>query len=213
MNDRRDDQLIAFCLDLALTAQSDPAHDLGHLTRVLAMAHKIARSEGAHDARVLTASAILHDLVNLPKDHPDRAKASTLSAAAAVKALADQGFSADQLDAIAHAIAAHSYSAAIPPQSPEARALQDADRLDALGAIGIARMFAVSGALGRKLYDPRDPMALARGLDDKSFALDHFQTKLLGLSQTMQTATGREIAEERADWMHSFRTRLLREIG
>lgn len=206
------DALTRFCLDLALHQGADPAHDLGHLTRVLAMSRRIAMNEGPHDARVLTAAACLHDLVNLPKDHPDRARASTLSAEAAVKALADQGFSDDQLQGIAHAIAAHSFSAGIPPRTPEARALQDADRLDALGAIGIARMFAVSGQLGRTLYDPRDPMALNRDLDDKSFALDHLETKLFRLAATMQTPTGRALAEERAEWMYSFRTRLLTEI-
>jgi uncharacterized protein len=213
MNSRGLEELSQFCLNLALGAGCDPAHDLGHLRRVLSMARRIAGAEGAHDARVLTASALLHDLVNLPKDHPDRAKASTLSADAAVKALAGKDFSDDQLQSIAHAIAAHSYSAAIPPQTPEARALQDADRLDALGAIGLARMFAVSGGLGRALYDPEDPMALNRALDDKAFALDHLETKLFGLALTMQTETGRAIAEERAEWMHSFRTRLLSEIA
>jgi uncharacterized protein len=205
------DALSRFCLDLALGGETDPAHDLGHLRRVLTMARRIAGAEGAHDARVLTAAALLHNLVNLPKDHPDRAQASTLSSQAAVKALAGMGFSDIQLQSVAHAIAAHSYSAAIPPQTPEARALQDSDRLDALGAIGIARMFAVSGRLGRTLYDPQDPMALDRDLDDKAYALDHLETKLFGLVSSMQTATGREIAEERADWMHSFRTRLLSE--
>lgn len=205
--------LSRFCLERALTDSSDPAHDHGHLQRVLKMARNIALDEGPHDARVLTAAALLHDLVNLPKDHPDRSRASTLSAELAVKALANQGFSGDELQSIAHAIAAHSFSAGIPCQTPEARALQDADRLDALGAIGIARMFAVSGSLGRALFDPLDPMALTREWDDKRFALDHLETKLFGLVQTMQTATGRALAEERAEWMHSFRTRLLSEIA
>lgn len=114
---------------------------------------------------------------------------------------------------MAHAIAAHSFSAGIAPETHEARILQDADRLEALGAIGLARMFAVSGLMGGQLYDPEDPLAQHRPLDDRAYALDHLEVKLFPLVETMQTATGREIAEERADWVAAFRSRLLREIG
>ena len=115
--------------------------------------------------------------------------------------------------AVAHAIAAHSFSAGIAPETPEARILQDADRLEALGAIGLARMFLISGRMGGGIVDMDDPMALHRPLDDKAFALDHLEVKLLGLPATMQTRTGRLMAEERAEWMMSFRSRLLAEIG
>ena len=122
-------------------------------------------------------------------------------------------FPADKLEAVAHAIAAHSFSAGIVPETHEARILQDADRLEALGAIGLARLFAVAGQMGAQLYDPADPLAQRRALDDKAFALDHLEVKLFPLVETMQTATGREIAEERAEWVAAFRSRLLREIG
>ena len=127
--------------------------------------------------------------------------------------LAAMGFPDAKLPAVHHAIAAHSFSARIAPETVEARILQDADRLEALGAIGIARMFAVTGQVGGGLFDPEDPMALRRPLDDRRFALDHLEVKLFGLVETMQTATGRAIAAERAEWMASFRTRLLSEIG
>jgi uncharacterized protein len=165
------------------------------------------------DPQVLMAACFFHDLVNLPKDAPNRAEASTLSAQAAVTFLRGDGFPVAKLDAVAHAIAAHSFSAGIAPETPEARILQDADRLEALGAIGIARMFHVAGQMGGGLFDADDPMALQRGLDDRRFALDHLQTKLLRLPETMQTEPGRAMAEERADWLMSFRTRLLSEIG
>jgi uncharacterized protein len=90
--------------------------------------------------------------------------------------------------------------------------LQDADRLDALGAIGIARMFVIAGQMGGGMVDPDDPMALRRPLDDRRFALDHLQTKLLKLPEMMQTRMGRILAEERAEWTMSFRTRLLAEM-
>lgn len=192
---------------------ADGAHDLGHLARVWTNARAIALDEAAVDWPVLEAAVWFHDLVNLPKDSPDRARASTLSARAAVEFLRADGLPADKLEAVAHAIAAHSFSAAIPPETTEARILQDADRLEALGAIGLARMFLISGRMGGGIVDMDDPMAQHRPLDDKRFALDHLEVKLLGLPDTMQTRAGRAMAEERAEWMMSFRTRLLAEIG
>jgi uncharacterized protein len=91
--------------------------------------------------------------------------------------------------------------------------LQDADRLEALGAIGLARMFAVSGALGRALFDPVDPLARNRALDDGAFALDHLETKLFRLAATMQTEEGRGMAAERVEFLRAFRSRLLDEIA
>jgi len=195
----------------------DGAHDLGHLARVWANARRIAAEEAARgvavDWDVLEAAVWFHDLVNLPKDHPDRARASTLSAQAAVGILRQEGFDPARLPAVAHAIAAHSFSAGIAPETAEARILQDADRLEALGAIGLARMFVVAGAMGRAILDPDDPMAEARPLDDRAFALDHLETKLLRLPALMQTPSGRRLAEERADWLRGYRDRLLREMG
>ena len=191
----------------------DGAHDLGHLARVWANACAIADAEGGADREVLLAAVMFHDAVNLPKSSPDRAQASTLSAQAAVAFLQATDFPADKLQATAHAIEAHSFSAGIAPQTPEAKILQDADRLEALGAIGIARMFHVAGQMGAALFDNADPMALNRALDDKRFSLDHLEVKLFPVAAGMQTATGREMAEARAEWMASFRTRLLAEIG
>ena len=198
---------------LAAIWQSDAAHDIGHLRRVWGNCQRIARAEGGADMQVLLAAAYLHDLVNLPKDAPNRREASRLSAEAAVQWLRGTDFPVDKLEAVAHAITAHSFSAGIAPETHEARILQDADRLEALGAIGLARLFAVAGQMGAQLYDPADPLAQRRALDDKAFALDHLEVKLFPLVETMQTATGREIAEERADWVAAFRSRLLREIG
>jgi len=90
--------------------------------------------------------------------------------------------------------------------------LQDADRLEALGAIGIARMFHVGGAMGGLLFDADDPLAQNRALDDKRFSLDHLEVKLFPIAGTMRTAPGREMALARVEWMRSFRSRLLREM-
>ena len=191
---------------------SDGAHDIGHLRRVWKTAQRIAETEDC-DAEILCAACFFHDLVNLPKSHPDRARASALSADAACSFLAAHGFPTAKLAAVAHAITAHSFSANITPQTPEARILQDADRLEALGAIGLARMFHVAGGLGGGLFDPDDPLAQKRPLDDRAFALDHLETKLLKLPARMQTAMGRNLAQERADLLITFRKQLLEEIG
>lgn len=192
---------------------ADGAHDIGHLRRVWANARAIAAEEDAADMEVLLAAAIFHDLVNLPKSSPDRARASTMSAERAAAFLRADGMDTQRIAQTSHAIAAHSFSARIPPETLEARILQDADRLEALGAIGIARMFHVAGATGQMLFDADDPMAINRPLNDRRFALDHMATKLLHLPATMQTSSGSAMADARADWLMSFRTRLLLEIG
>ncbi len=190
---------------------TDPAHDLAHLDRVWVNAQAIA--DDTTDRPVLLAACYLHDLVNLSKDDPDRHLASRRSAAESEPILGDLGFGSDQLRAVQHAIAAHSFSANIPPETPEARILRDADRLDALGAIGIARTFSVSGALGRALYDPADPFAANRPLDDLQFSLDHWKVKLLGLPDGMLTETGRQLALQRARRMIRFLNAFADEIG
>lgn len=192
----------------------DGAHDAGHLARVWRNCQRIAATEpGNADTEILLAASYLHDLVNLPKNSPDRARASQRSADRAVAFLQDMGFPPAKLDAVAHAIAAHSFSAGIVPRTPESAILQDADRLEALGAIGLARMFWVAGATGRALFDADDPMALGRPLDDTAFALDHVEVKLRRVATGMNTATGRDLAAEAMEWVEAFRSRLLRETG
>lgn len=191
----------------------DPAHDLAHLDRVWMNAQIIARGETGVDMCVLVAASYLHDLINLPKDSPDRSQASRQSAEAAGPILAQLGLTADQIDMARHAIVAHSYSAGIHPETTEARIVRDADRLDALGAIGIARTFVVAGALDLSLYEPSDPFARNRVLDDHRYALDHWQVKLLNLANDMITDTGREMARKRVQVMLRFLDDLSAEIG
>ncbi|NVO56050.1 HD domain-containing protein [Rhodobacteraceae bacterium B1Z28] len=190
---------------------TDPAHDLAHLDRVWVNAQAIA--DDRTDMPVLLAASYLHDLVNLPKDDPHRHLASRKSASEAESILAELGYDAIQIQAVGHAITAHSFSANIPPETTEARILRDADRLDALGAIGIARTFSVSGALGRALYDPADPFAERRPLDDLHFSIDHWKVKLLNLPHEMLTDTGKQIATRRAERMISFLDDFAEEIG
>lgn len=110
-----------------------------------------------------------------------------------------------------HAIEAHSFSAAISPETIEAKIVQDADRLDALGAVGLARMFHIGGQLGRALAHATDPLAQDRPLDDVHYTLDHIENKLLQLPASMQTAEGRELAQSRVQLLIRFRDQFAQE--
>jgi uncharacterized protein len=192
---------------------SDGSHDRSHILRVWRNAAVIARTEPGCDVELLVAAVILHDCVVVEKDSPLRALASRLSAARAREIVAALGWTPVRQDALAHVIETHSFSASLEPLAIEAFILQDADRLDAIGAIGIARCFYVGGRLGSALYDPDDPDASARDLNDRRYALDHFPAKLFKVATGFRTVAGRQMAERRAAVMRSFVTEFLGEIA
>jgi uncharacterized protein len=165
---------------LATHAVTDAAHDLEHIQRVVTNARRLARSEGA-DWRVVMPAAWLHDCVIIPKTSPDRKQASKLAARQAVTWLEAHEWPHGRLDEIEHAIEAHSFSAEIAPLSLEAKVLQDADRLDALGAVGLARTLMLGGELKRVFYNVADPFCDSREPDDSVYTLDHVYRKLLTL--------------------------------
>lgn len=201
-----------FALFLNTQSSIDPAHGRLHIDRVVANARALAAIEGA-DLAVVLPAAWLHDCVTAVKTAPDRAGASRRAAATAGVFLRDAGYPAHLIPAIEHAIAAHSFSAQIPPETLEARVVQDADRLDALGAIGIARTLAVGGALDRPLYDAAEPFPDTRIPDDNANTLDHFYVKLLTLAGTMQTAAGRAEAHRRTTFMRQYLAQLATELA
>ena len=193
----------------------DGAHDIEHLHRVWRNCQSINAGEGGQaDSLTLLAAAYFHDLVTVPKNDPRRNQSSLLSAEKATALLEDVfiGFPNENLDRIKHAIHAHSFSANVQPLTPEAKILQDADRLEALGAIGIARLFYTAGKMNARMFHATDPSALNREPDDRQFALDHIEVKLLKLPSMMQTATGRKFAEQEAEFIKQFRAKLLAEI-
>ena len=194
-------------------SSDDPSHDLSHFRRVWATARRLAADEQVDNLVLLTAS-YFHDIVSLEKNDPQRHRASVLAAekTAAVLRTGFPDFPASAIPAVLHAIEAHSHSAQIAPRTIEARILQDADRLESLGAIGLARVFTVAGRLGCSLFDPDDPFADSRGLDDTRYALDHFQRKLLRLPETMQTEQGRVLARRNAAWLVEFMAKLAAEL-
>ena len=193
------------------TEGDDGSHDLAHILRVFRNAMRLHAAEGGK-GHVLAAAVLLHDCVAVEKNSPLRAKASALAAEKASAILAKLGWSGADIEAVAHAITAHSFSAGLAPQTLEAKILQDADRLDAIGMIGVARCFYIAGRLGSGLYDPFDPAAADRPLDDKRYAIDHFQTKLFKLAEGFQTETGRRLAAARDKSLRDFLSEFIDEI-
>lgn len=185
--------------------QDDGAHDINHLHRVWQIACTLLAEYPHADAMVVQAACYLHDIVNLPKNHPDRSHASTLAARQAVEKLSEAGFPSEKLDGVAHAIEAHSFSASIVPATLEAKIVQDADRLDALGAVGLARLYYTAGRMGSAFAHPSDPLGMQRELDDRAYTLDHIAVKLATLPGSMQTAAGRKLGETRLQWLLNFR--------
>jgi len=207
------DQLQELCLDyLGDVMAADPAHDITHVRRVVQNTLLLTEVENGNPA-ISVPAAWLHDCVSVAKDSPLRKQASKLAAEEAVRFLESIQYPADLLAQIYHAIEAHSFSANIPAETLEARIVQDADRLEAVGAIGIARCFLTGGSMGTPLYEPSDPFAENRELNDRSYTLDHFYCKLLGLAQTMQTGAGKAEALKRTDYMKAFLQQLGSEIG
>jgi uncharacterized protein len=191
---------------------TDPSHDVLHIRRVVATALKLSREEGA-DPMVVLPAAYFHDFVNVPKADPRRAQASALSAEAGLRYLRDVGYPAQYLSAIGHAIEAHSFSANIACETVEAMVVQDADRLDSLGAIGIARCVTTSALMARPYYHEHDFFGENRPLDDKNYAVDHFYVKLFRIAETLQTTSARAEGERRVAFMKEYLRQLRSETS
>ena len=191
----------------------DGAHDINHLQRVWRNAALLLQQHAEADALTVMAACYLHDLVNLPKNHPERHLASRQAAALACRQLAELDFPEDKLAGVAHAIATHSFSADLAPTTIEAQIVQDADRIDALGAVGLARLFYTAARMDSALAHGTDPLAAHRPLDDKAYALDHIVTKLDKLPGKMQTRAGRALAEQRLAVLTDFRAAFAGEWG
>ena len=196
----------------SLLESRDPAHDFQHIMRVYKNTEAIGCREGA-DMEIILPAALLHDLVVYPKGSAKTSKSADDSADMAESLLHRYGYAKDKIDKICYCIRTHSFSKKLVPSTLEGKVLQDADRLDALGAIGIARTFSVGGSENRTFYNPDDPFCRSgRELNDREWTLDHFQTKLLKLKKSMHTKTAREMANERVRFMELFILQLRKEV-
>lgn len=173
-------------------------HDFDHTLRVYHMATRLAQEEGA-DVEIVQLAALLHD-VDDRKLSPETYEGKLR----AVGFLKENGAAEEQIEMIVDIISRISFSAHLaPPETIEGKCVQDADRLDAMGAIGIARTFAYGGSRGRRMHDPQhlDPNA----------TVAHFYEKLLLLKDSMHTATGRSMARQRDLFMRNFLEQLYAE--
>jgi len=194
-----------------IATPDDPAHDLLHFKRVVSLAKKIAQEEQAK-LEIVVPAAWLHDFVIVSKSNPLRSKASKMSAEKAVEYLKAIHYPQEYYEAIAHAIEGHSFSANIEIHSIEAKIVQDADRLDGLGAIGIARCFATAGLLKRPFYSENDPFCINRNPNDSHYTIDHFYQKLFKTAESLKTTAGRKEGFARIETMKTFLSALAHEL-
>jgi uncharacterized protein len=193
----------------------EPAHDFFHVQRVVTNVGAIARGEHA-SAEVFAGAAtaaLLHELFTLPKNHPDSARAGDTCAEHARELLEREGAPAWLVDSACAAIRDHSFSKGVVPDALETRMLQDADRLDAIGAIGLARMWATCADMKRPFYAPEDPFCTSRPPDDKEWGLDHVYKKLLVIPERLHTPTARTLAQGRVAFLNVYLEQLRAELA
>ncbi len=188
--------------------QFDASHDWQHIERVMKNAKMILTQETA-DAFIVEMAVLLHDVSDPKYKKPDEDLETDL--------LDRLNLADKQQQHIQNVIASVSFKGGNgkPATSMEAKIVQDADRLDAIGAIGIARAFAYGGAKGRKLYDwnekARTEMTEQQYREAQTSSVTHFYEKLLLLKDQMTTETGKQMAEERHEFMLSFLKQLQKE--
>jgi uncharacterized protein len=182
-------------------------HDQTHTIRVHRLSRIIGKKEKA-DLLILEAAALLHD-VGRSYDQLNHAEKSAEIAEGLLRAC---DFPMDRLPQVLYAIRMHRFSRGAEPDTLEAQILQDADRIDISGATGVGMTFAYGGSKNMEMYNTDDPLARSRKLDDTKYVLDHFQTKLLKLPETMHTRTGKQLIRKRWRYLKSFMSQFVKEI-
>jgi uncharacterized protein len=200
----------------------DAGHDFSHVLRVAEGTARIFSEElklkenrppMPAELDACFVSALLHDCVPVAKNSPLRKESSKLSSIKAGEWLRELKWDEMQIRGIEEAILDHSFSAGRTPQTTLAKSLQDADRLEAVGALGLYRTIATGVSMGAQLIDANDPWAENRELNDKQYSVDHFFTKLLHLHKTFQTDAAKSEAKARTEFLEQFLSQLKHEIG
>ncbi len=197
----------------------DAAHDYDHIVRVIALADKIQASEGG-DLPTIWAAVALHD-IGQERERRHSGDHALIGATLAAELLKDTPFPQQYIPAVQQAIREHRMTGGVIPQTLEGRILYDADKLDCLGAIGIGRLYCITGRYNQKVYapipddieEPIDPqiIRILRRRHDYSPSIE-FQLLFTDLPDHMTTNTGRELARERFAFMQVFFTRLRQEV-
>jgi len=190
----------------------DVSHDVHHLRRVLGLAKRIAQDAGA-DLEIVIPAALFHDIIVYPKHDPRSRNETEESAEFVGKVLqAIPEYPQEKIAAVQTSIRQCSFSKGIVPDLPEAKVLQDADRLEATGAIAIMRTFASTGQWKRPFFHEQDPFCEHREPDAKAYALDLFYIRLLVVESRMHTRLGKAIAKRRTVFLRAFLDELREEI-
>ncbi|MEM2203471.1 MAG: HD domain-containing protein [Sulfolobales archaeon] len=190
------DRRLSLLEDLVKSLSSrDPVHGWEHIERVRRLCRYIAsRYGGSVDLEILDLAALLHDVGRFVGDGRHH---SELSAEFAEKILRILGYGEDKISRVVGAITSHSYSYGREPETIEGKILSDADKIDAMGAVGVARTFMLGGLWGR-------------GIDE---TLKHFEEKLLKLYGRLYLEVSREIARDRFEFLEKFYKQIRGELG
>lgn len=194
---------------------ADPVHDFNHIERVLALAERIGHAEGA-DMAILRAAVLLHDAAGAAPDaHTERPTHHHAAADVARQVLHHEGWPEERIAAVEHCIRAHRFRGDEAPQSLEAKILFDCDKLDVLGAIGVARVMAYAALAGEPLTG--EPSEEFKHTGQKEPGEPHtpyheYLFKLSKISARLHTATARAIARERHHYLAAYFERLALEI-
>ena len=188
---------------------ADAIHDFDHVLRVLALAERLAREEGA-DLEIVRAATLLHDVA---RGQGDRLSANHAHAGAAFAREVLAGQPPEKVEAVAHAVAAHRFRSGPDPQTLEARVLHDADKLDAIGAIGVARAFAFGGYEGQRLWaDVPASYQESQATRHEHTPVHEYQIKLSKIKDRLLTESARRLAEGRHTFMVGFFEQLEQEV-
>ncbi|SFP89865.1 HD domain-containing protein [Hymenobacter arizonensis] len=195
-------------------ADEGSGHDWAHIRRVWLMARRLAVGAAEADAEVTELAALLHDIADW-KFHDGDYEAGPRAAREWLRSLGADETLIARVETVIREVSFKGLGVATPVTSIEAALVQDADRLDAIGAIGIARAFAYGGHKGRPLHDPAvAPVAhdsFASYQKNAAPTLNHFYEKLLHLKDRLNTEGARQVAEERHRFMETYVARFLAE--
>ncbi|MBT7706367.1 HD domain-containing protein [archaeon] len=191
--------------------ESGTGHGFDHVDRVYNSVLHILTTEDA-DADIVRAAALLHDIARTKEENGDANCHAEEGSLMCVGILKSAGFPEDKIDKVAYAIKVHRYSGRIVPETIEAKILQDADRLDALGALTVGRVFEFAGKTKIPTYDPEEDNSLEYKSNDDDSCIGHFHRKTLKITpDKFHTKTAQEIAKGRYEFVKEFVDRYVKE--
>lgn len=192
--------------------EMSPTHDWFHVQRVKTNAEELIANYSSADPTVVQLGVLLHDIGRAKEEEGVIEDHSEWGAEESEKLLREHGVSSETIEAVAHCIRAHRYSNETVPKMIEAKIVSDADNLDALGAVGLARCFAYGGQIGQPIHDPSLPPDVDNtGTGQTHF--NHLHKKLLDLPNRMYTDAGKELADMRTTFIQQFIQQFEREVS